>query len=183
MGHFIFTGFIYIALCAAIFSGVWCELVVLMSHWMGENRAVATLSVTPLCIPVSDVLGYLTRQQQRVEFFCPDYRDYILWVPLLDCNHLFCIVEFAWLDPRLYHNSFCSLSLMCNSLVYHVWYDFWIRACYDMVYCSLLINLYNLLQSKFHVLLIDVLALCWKHTSLISDGSSHYVKTCLICGW
>jgi len=45
---------------------------------MGENRAVATLSVTPACIPVSDVLGYIRRQEQRVEFFCPDYRDYIL---------------------------------------------------------------------------------------------------------
>lgn len=43
---------------------------------MGENRAAGCLNLTPSYIPEADVLQYIGRQQGRIEFFCPDYRDY-----------------------------------------------------------------------------------------------------------
>jgi hypothetical protein len=45
---------------------------------MGENPpTTSSVTLRPSHIPVADILGYISRHQQRVEFFCADYRDYL----------------------------------------------------------------------------------------------------------
>ena len=44
---------------------------------MGENQDISNSSLDQSFIPQAQILQYIGRQQQRVELFCPDYRDYL----------------------------------------------------------------------------------------------------------
>ena len=55
-------------------------LILAVVYLMGENRPSASISLNPSFIPANEVLGYIARQSPRVEFFCPDYRDFITYV-------------------------------------------------------------------------------------------------------